>query len=710
MVNRTTRILLLATAALVAATLLAPSASGARKMWIGFQDDRAFKLLADRTDWLDRAVQANATMIRTTVVWADIAPVRPAKPGDHTDPAYQWASLDELVQNASARNLEVVMTILGTPPWANRGLSHAFAPRKANMFKQFTKALATRYSGKAGFPEVKYYTIGNEFNTARFLMPQFKNRGKKSVAPAIYVNKFILPGKRGLRAGNRRAEIGIGVTSPRGRKKNRAKGAGQHFPAEFMRGVGKACKNRCNDMAFAHHPYTNQATKKGPNAKFKYPAVAFNNLNRFRKDLKRWFGLKKGPRIWITEYGFFSNPPNTSKNGVPVARHATFLRQAVKKAKKLGYVDMFIWFIMLDDAGAPNPVVWEASGGVYDRDNNPKPAYAAYQKIAGDDPPAELARLSRRCSRQAPAAARPLHARRTGTRRGRPRERATTTAIPTAAITAYVTHFVTSPAAETLVKNSEAEHDVERAPGERARDRVGEEGSWAHPRGAREKRGDRADHADEATERHGSPTVASEERLRSGDVPRPDSQPRSMLQDERPTEPAAEHEADRVARRCREPDERDQRQQLDRALRGQDAADDDRGLAGHEQPHHGSGLEERQPADQEIRPGAQSCACALYRSLDVGDVEHLEAVGDDGRACDDSGDREPGARGRDPSVPPGLSPPPAQAADGDRDADDRGQGAHDFSVVASPCSRAVPQRGLSAADCHRARARPVGGR
>ena len=351
-------------------------------MWIGFQDDRAFRLLNDRTTWLDRAAQANASMVRTTVVWAQVAPTRPTKPGDHRDPGYDWAQIDELVQNADARNIKVLMTVLGTPSWANRGKTEAFAPRKANMFKQFMKALSTRYSGNAGLPEVRHITLGNEFNTARFLMPQFKNNGRKSVAPAIYVNKFVLPGLKGVKAGNPRAKVAIGVTSPRGRKKNRNKGAGQHFPAEFMKGVAKACKGRCKGVAFAHHPYTVNNAKKGPNARFKYPAVAFNNLGRFNRDLKRWFGLKKKPRIWITEYGFFSSPPNTSKNGVPVDRHAKFLRQAVKKAKKLGYVDMFIWFILLDDSGAPNPVVWEASGGVYDSNNLPKPAYAAYQKIA----------------------------------------------------------------------------------------------------------------------------------------------------------------------------------------------------------------------------------------------------------------------------------------------------------------------------------------
>ena len=166
-------------------------------MWMGFQDDRAFTELPDRNAWLDRAALANATIIRTTVIWAKVAPTRPAKPGDHTDPAYDWAAVDELVRSADARNIKVLMTLLGTPPWANRGKSQNFAPRKANMFKQFAKAVATRYSGNAGLPEVRHFTINNEPNAARFLMPQFRNNGRKSVGPAIYVNKWVLPGSQG---------------------------------------------------------------------------------------------------------------------------------------------------------------------------------------------------------------------------------------------------------------------------------------------------------------------------------------------------------------------------------------------------------------------------------------------------------------------------------------------------------------------------------
>ncbi|MGI9659634.1 MAG: DUF5722 domain-containing protein [Gaiellaceae bacterium] len=376
------RHIVVATLVVIAAALLAPTAGGAERMWIGFQDDRAFRWLPDRLSWLDRASQANASILRTTLWWSEIAPTKPTEPGNHNDPAYQWDNVDTFVQNASARNLRVLMTVLGTPAWANDGKSFAYAPRRANMFRQFMKALATRYSGEAGRPEVRHFTIGNEFNTARFLMPQFKDNGRKSVAPAIYVNKFVLPGLSGLKAGNSRAKVAIGVTSPRGRKKNRDKGGGQHFPAEFMQGVAEACDGRCKGVAFAHHPYTVGAKRKGPNAQFRYPAVAFNNLTQFNDDLKLWFDLEHSPRIWITEYGFFSNPPNTSPLGIPLARQARFLQQAVKKAKKLDYVDMFIWFILLDDRGAPNPVVWEASGGLYNTSDEVKPAYAAYQNIA----------------------------------------------------------------------------------------------------------------------------------------------------------------------------------------------------------------------------------------------------------------------------------------------------------------------------------------
>ena len=64
---------------------------------------------------LDQARSTNATIVRTLVTWPNIAPKRPANAADPFDPAYQFDDLDELVRNTQARDMEVIITLWGTP-------------------------------------------------------------------------------------------------------------------------------------------------------------------------------------------------------------------------------------------------------------------------------------------------------------------------------------------------------------------------------------------------------------------------------------------------------------------------------------------------------------------------------------------------------------------------------------------------------------------
>ena len=40
---------------------------------------------------------------------------------DSFDPAYKFGDVDEFVRNAQVRGLEVLITLWGTPTWANGG-------------------------------------------------------------------------------------------------------------------------------------------------------------------------------------------------------------------------------------------------------------------------------------------------------------------------------------------------------------------------------------------------------------------------------------------------------------------------------------------------------------------------------------------------------------------------------------------------------------
>ena len=109
------RLALLFAAVSVVAAALAATGVAADRMWVGFHDDPVLRFDGGRQEALDRASQNNAALVRTLVEWHLIAPSRPANPRDPFDPAYRFDDLDELIRNAQSRDMEVLITIWGTP-------------------------------------------------------------------------------------------------------------------------------------------------------------------------------------------------------------------------------------------------------------------------------------------------------------------------------------------------------------------------------------------------------------------------------------------------------------------------------------------------------------------------------------------------------------------------------------------------------------------
>src|SRR4029079_11966541 len=182
-------------------------------MWTGFHHDPMFRFDPDRASELDKATATNnASILRTLVTWANVAPTKPANASNPFDSAYKFDDLDEFVRNAQARNAEVLITIWGTPKWANGGKTPNFLPTSMSTFQTFAKALASRYSGRyAGYPFVRFYGIWNESNLGLFLSPQFNSSGT-IVSPAAYA-KLAAAGIAGLKAGDSKALAALRETS-----------------------------------------------------------------------------------------------------------------------------------------------------------------------------------------------------------------------------------------------------------------------------------------------------------------------------------------------------------------------------------------------------------------------------------------------------------------------------------------------------------------
>ncbi|HJR95366.1 MAG TPA: cellulase family glycosylhydrolase [Gaiellaceae bacterium] len=343
----------------VLAAVAAPAAVAAERMWVGFHDDPSFRWVGNRKERVQGASQTNATIMRLLVQWNIVAKSRPSNPSSPFDPAYNFDDIDEAVRAAQENDQEVVLTLSGTPRWANGGKSPNIMPRRVADFTSFARAIASRYSGRfEGYPFVRFYSVWNEPNLQLFLAPQFNGRGK-SVAPANYA-KLAAAAYTGIKAGSRQALVAVGETSARGSDKPTGLRP-THTPGKFAELVAKA-NPRLRFDAWSHHPYPFNPNSP-PTQRVRWPNVSLALLPRFDTELKRWFKRKSVP-IWITEYGHQTRPEDSL--GIPYAKQAAYIQQSMSMVSRYSFVPMFIWFVYQDDQGQP----WES--GIYTRNGNPK--------------------------------------------------------------------------------------------------------------------------------------------------------------------------------------------------------------------------------------------------------------------------------------------------------------------------------------------------
>ena len=268
------------------------------------------------------------------------------------------------------RDSEVLITLWGTPKWANGNKTRNYLPTSMADFQNFAKAVASRYSGRtAGFPFVRFFGIWNESNLGLFLTPQFNSKGQ-IVSPAAYA-KLAAAGYAGIKAGNSKALVAIGETSSSGRDKPKAGASDSVKPGTFAQLVAKANKNLKFD-AWAQHPYPVPVNQK-PTQKVQWPNVALTSLPQFETSLDKWFGRKNIP-VWITEYGSETKPGEPK--GVTESQQATYVSQAIDIAKKDKRVPMFIWFVMKDSAGS----LWQS--GIYRNTGGAKPSQPKFAAAA----------------------------------------------------------------------------------------------------------------------------------------------------------------------------------------------------------------------------------------------------------------------------------------------------------------------------------------
>ncbi len=349
---------LVAAATVVVALVGASTAEASKYIRKGFYDDA--QVLYGNPDKVFPILQESGSqLLRVDLWWGGpngVARKRPARASDPADPAYDWSTYDRTVEYAKKYGQVPFFTVIGTPSWESGSAAWNVAPKSIGDLRAFVTAAARRYSGSYQLPDgtkigrVANWIAWNEPNNPVFLKPQFVRSGKKWVIQsAKNYAKMCNAIVASVKAVNASNKIACGVTSPRGNNQPGTPRASVS-PLAFMRAMYLAGARGFD--AYAHHPYYGYPSET-PNTKpplgrrgQQPTAVTLGNFDVLVRELTRLYG---NMRIWVTEYGYQTNPPDRIF-GVTWAKQALYMRQAWLKLRSNPRVDVFIWFLLRDES------------------------------------------------------------------------------------------------------------------------------------------------------------------------------------------------------------------------------------------------------------------------------------------------------------------------------------------------------------------------
>jgi hypothetical protein len=365
------------------------------------------------------------------IAWSSVAPratERVTPSFDAADPAAYpagvWSTYDAIVRDAARRGVALFVTVGGLAPlWATQpdpapGGPYGGAQWKPSAadFEQFVRAVGTRYSGhytppgaSSPLPRVSFWSIWNEPNLGSAnLAPQATDHSTIETSPAMY-RSLVDAAYRALQAtGHGGDTILIGELAPYGQIGPGSPGDyGEMVPMRFVRALyclapdgqplnGTAASTRAcpadphqfaaehpallHATGFAIHPYPPESggglppNVPAPGSPDFVTLATIGQLERFLEAATATYGASRAFPIYITEFGYFTNPPYAG--GTPPDTAASYLNQAEYLAWLDPRIRSFDQFLLMDPpAGGGSSFVTglEFAGGAR------KPSFAAYR-------------------------------------------------------------------------------------------------------------------------------------------------------------------------------------------------------------------------------------------------------------------------------------------------------------------------------------------
>jgi hypothetical protein len=403
------RIALISMVALATTGLAVSAATASSKKHAGTKSGHLLVGINDEPDTLygnpttafQTLTTLKAQILRVNLYWGGtkwaVATKKPTDATDPGDPAYNWALYDRLVRYAALSNIKVLFSILFTPGWANGNKARSVAPTKAKDLEDFAQAAGTRYSGYYAPPEwqqdlsygndgtplplVNMWTAWNEPNNPLWLTPQYKKVGRTwriesayqyaRICNAVYtgIHSVLISPLKGKPAGEK---VACGVTGPKGNDAPATQRASVD-PLSFLTAAKKFGMKTFD--VYAHHPYAdagNESPSYVPKGKDSR-RIQLANIGTLLSLVTKLYGPK---HLWITEYGYQTNPPDKTIFGTSWKNQATYLTQAYAMARKNPRIDLMLWFLVKDESSIAG---WQS--GLETTGLKKKPAWAAFQQV-----------------------------------------------------------------------------------------------------------------------------------------------------------------------------------------------------------------------------------------------------------------------------------------------------------------------------------------
>jgi hypothetical protein len=387
-------------------------------------------LFADPPGTLKEMKRLGIDRVKVYVGWNAIAPdplsrTRPRFDATNPSayPASGWTTYDQIVRAAKARGIALYFAVGGPAPlWAAgprapRGAPYGGAAWKpsASQFGLFVRAVATRYGGhyvpsgaSSPLPRITFWSIWNEPNLGSAeLAPQAIDHSTVETSPAMYRRIVDAAWSALQSAGHGRDSILIGEIAPYGQTLGNSPGNfGEMVPMRFVRALycvdqslhplrGSAARVRaCPETSagsnrfaashpglfratgFAVHPYPSGSVAPDrilPDPDFVNLAT-LGRLQRFLDSVTTTYGAARQYPLYITEYGYFTNPPY--QLGAPLATAAADLNWAEYIAWEDLRVRSVDQYLLVDPAtGGPS----NFDTGLDFFGGHRKPTYAAYR-------------------------------------------------------------------------------------------------------------------------------------------------------------------------------------------------------------------------------------------------------------------------------------------------------------------------------------------